>query len=102
MDHPEEIAAEQTELSFPGSGLRMAAVAGAFTFCRGPVTVGNLLCGYYAIIAVLTGGEAHLDFLPRRSHRGRYLFSTRLTVFVCAASPARTANSGSSWILWRM
>jgi CDP-diacylglycerol--serine O-phosphatidyltransferase len=65
MDHPEEISAEQQELSFPGQRLVNGRRRRGIYILPSLFTVGNLLCGYYAIIAVLTGGEAHLDFAAR-------------------------------------
>jgi phosphatidylserine synthase len=65
MDHPDEIPAEQQELSFPGQRLVNGRRRRGIYILPSLFTVGNLLCGYYAIIAVLTGGDAHLDFAAR-------------------------------------
>jgi CDP-diacylglycerol--serine O-phosphatidyltransferase len=65
MDHPEEISAEQQELTFPGQRLVNGRRRRGIYILPSLFTVGNLLCGYYAIIAVLTGGEARLDFAAR-------------------------------------
>lgn len=65
MDHPEEMSAEQQELSFPGQRLVNGRRRRGIYLLPSLFTVGNLLCGYYAIIAVLAGGDAHLDFAAR-------------------------------------
>jgi CDP-diacylglycerol---serine O-phosphatidyltransferase len=65
MDRSEEINAEQQELSFPGHRLLNGRRRRGIYILPSLFTVGNLLCGYYAIIAVLTGGDTHLDFAAR-------------------------------------
>ncbi len=65
MDHSEEISAEQTELSFPGQRVVNGRRRRGIYILPSLFTVGNLLCGYYAIIAVLAGGDEHLDFAAR-------------------------------------
>ena len=57
MDHPEEISAEQQELSFPGQRLANGRRRRGIYILPSLFTVGNLLCGYYAIMATLEEAE---------------------------------------------
>ena len=65
MDHPEEMSAEQQELSFPGAAACEPAPSTGNISLAEPVYGRQFVCGYYAIIAVLAGGDAHLDFAAR-------------------------------------
>src|SRR5580704_7231296 len=67
MDTPEHMAdqPEQKELSFSGKPLTNHRRRRGIYILPSLFTVGNLLCGYYAIIAVLAGGDARLDFAAR-------------------------------------
>jgi CDP-diacylglycerol--serine O-phosphatidyltransferase len=57
--------AEQQELGFPGQRLGNHTRRRGIYILPSLLTVGNLLCGYYAILAVLTGGDNRLDFAAR-------------------------------------
>lgn len=53
--------AEQHELTFPGARVTNHRRRRGIYILPSFFTVGNLLCGYYAVLAVLTGGTGHLD-----------------------------------------
>jgi CDP-diacylglycerol---serine O-phosphatidyltransferase len=69
MGNAEQFAEEgfpqQGELSFPGHRVAKRQRRRGIYLLPSMFTVGNLLCGYYAILAVLTGGDARLDFAAR-------------------------------------
>ena len=66
MDHPEEIPAEQQELSFPGQRLVNGRRRRGIYILPSLFTVGNLLCGYYAIIGgVDRAAKRIFDFAAR-------------------------------------
>ncbi|MFZ0819831.1 MAG: CDP-diacylglycerol--serine O-phosphatidyltransferase [Candidatus Acidiferrales bacterium] len=52
---------EQHELSFPGQRVTNHRRRRGIYILPSFFTVGNLLCGYYAVLAILTGGAGHLD-----------------------------------------
>jgi CDP-diacylglycerol--serine O-phosphatidyltransferase len=52
---------EQHELTFPGTHVTNHRRRRGIYILPSFFTVGNLLCGYYAVLAVLTGGNGHLD-----------------------------------------
>ncbi|HEV3219745.1 MAG TPA: CDP-diacylglycerol--serine O-phosphatidyltransferase [Candidatus Acidoferrales bacterium] len=52
---------EQHELTFPGQRVTQHRRRRGIYILPSFFTVGNLLCGYYAILAILTGGEGHMD-----------------------------------------
>jgi len=52
---------EQSELSFPAQRLTNHRRRRGIYVLPSFFTVGNLLCGYYAVLAVLTGGDGRLD-----------------------------------------
>jgi CDP-diacylglycerol--serine O-phosphatidyltransferase len=58
-------AAEQQELGFPGRPLANHRRKRGIYLLPSIFTCGNLLCGYYAILAVVTGGELRLDYAAR-------------------------------------
>lgn len=64
MDNADRLA-EQHELSFPGERAANHRRRRGIYLLPSMFTVGNLLCGYYAILAVLTGGDGRLDFAAR-------------------------------------
>lgn len=57
--------AEQQELSFPGQKTPNHRRRRGIYLLPSFLTVGNLLCGYYAVLAVLTGGDLQLDYAAR-------------------------------------
>ncbi len=68
MNDAERLAgemADQRELSFPGRRTDNHRRRRGIYLLPSIFTCGNLLCGYYAILAVLTGGEARLDYAAR-------------------------------------
>ncbi len=52
---------EQHELSFPGQRVANHRRRRGIYILPSFFTVGNLLCGYYAVLAVLSGGDGRLD-----------------------------------------
>lgn len=68
MNDAERLArqrAEQQELTFPGERAANHRRRRGIYILPSLFTVGNLLCGYYAILAVLVGTEAQLDYAAR-------------------------------------
>jgi CDP-diacylglycerol--serine O-phosphatidyltransferase len=58
-------SAEQQELTFPGQRTTNHRRRRGIYILPSIFTCGNLLCGYYAVLAVLTGGDSRLDYAAR-------------------------------------
>jgi CDP-diacylglycerol--serine O-phosphatidyltransferase len=65
MFNDEIKSAEQKELGFPERRAANHRGRRGIYLLPSIFTVGNLLCGYYAILAILTGGDARLDNAAR-------------------------------------
>lgn len=57
--------AQQHELSFAGKRAVNGRRRRGIYILPSLFTAGNLLCGYYAVLAVLSGGDTHLDYAAR-------------------------------------
>lgn len=58
-------SAEQQELTFPGQRTANHRRRRGIYILPSIFTCGNLLCGYYAVLAVLTGGDGRMDYAAR-------------------------------------